>query len=387
MYDKSGIKRMKRSICLKENKIKGRGALKHFIFTFFSVTLILVIVPVICVKSFENKLMQVLGENLYKADVEAMSQLSKGDTFDDDTEVIPKNPDTSDKMDYPSETVSVYLHDKGIVENIELQPFLCGVLRGEMQPTYETEALKAQAVAAYTYLVYQKLYNYDLKKDAHFGADICTDPSHCKAYLSEETARSRWGDAWYDKYDLKIKAAVADTLHEAIVYEDKVINAVFFSVSSGKTESAENVWGYAIPYLVEVDSIYDTSAEGFESEVVVSVAEFKDTLSRKFGCAFGESTLNIENINRSGAGGIITVTVGKKTISGTEFRTAFGLRSSNVVIEVENGNVVFKVKGYGHGVGMSQYGANQLAKQGYTYDEILRHYYLGTSLTQIEVFS
>ncbi len=387
MYDKSGIKRIKRSICLKENKIKGRGALKHFIFTFFSVTLILVIVPVICVKSFENKLMQVLGENLYKADVEAMSQLSKGDTFDDDIEVIPQNPDTSDKVDYPSETVSVYLHDKGIVENIELQTYLCGVLRGEMQPTYETEALKAQAVAAYTYLVYQKLYNYDLKKDVHCGADICTDPSHCKAYLSEEVARSRWGDVWYDKFDLKIKTAVADTLHEAIVYEDKVINAVFFSVSSGKTESAENVWGYAIPYLVEVDSIYDTSAEGFESELVISVAEFKDTLSREFGCEFGESTLNIENINRSGAGGIITVTVGKKTISGTEFRMAFGLRSSNIVIEVENGSVVFKVKGYGHGVGMSQYGANQLAKQGYAYDEILRHYYSGTSLTQIEVFS
>ncbi len=361
--------------------------MKHFIFTFLSVTLILVIVPVICVKSFENRLLQVLGENLYKADVEAMSQLPKDDMPDDNFEVIPQNPDTSDNTEYPYETVSVYLHDKGIVENIELQTYLCGVLRGEMQPTYEPEALKAQSVAAYTYLVYQKLYNYDLKKDAHCGADICTDPAHCKAYLAEENARSRWGNAWYDKYDLKIKAAVADTLHEAIFYGDNVINAVFFSISSGKTESAENVWGYAIPYLVEVDSVYDTSADGFKSEVVVSVAEFKDILSKEFGCKFGESTLNIENINRSGAGGIITVTVGKKTLTGTEFRMAFGLRSSNIAIELENGNVIFKVKGYGHGVGMSQYGANQLAKQGYNYEEILKHYYTGITLSEIEVFS
>jgi stage II sporulation protein D len=283
--------------------------------------------------------------------------------------------------------VAVYLHDKNIVADIDLQTYLCGVLRGEMQPTYEPEALKAQAVAAYTYLVYQKLYNYDLKKSAHHGADICTDPSHCKAYLSEKAARSRWGDLWYDKYDSKINTAVKDTLHQVIIYDDEVINAVFFSISSGKTESAENVWGYPIPYLVEVDSAYDISADGFETEVIVPIDEFRTTLIEDFGCEFDDSNLNIENINRSGAGGIITLTIGKKTLSGTEFRMAFGLRSSNIVMEFEEGSVIFKVKGYGHGVGMSQYGANQLAKQGYSYEEILKHYYTGTALSNVSVFS
>jgi stage II sporulation protein D len=153
------------------------------------------------------------------------------------------------------------------------------------------------------------------------------------------------------------------------------------------TEDAESVWGYPIPYLVSVSSEFDTGANGYASEKRVSISDFKETLEDNYDCDFSSNDTLITNINRSGAGGIISVTLGGKTISGTAFRTLFGLRSSNVVINVNDTEVTFSVKGYGHGVGMSQYGANQLAKQGYTYDEILKHYYSGTELSKICVFN
>ena len=175
-------------------------------------------------------------------------------------------------------------------------------------------------------------------------------------------------------------------MHQVIVYDGEIINAVFFSISSGKTEAAESVWGYEIPYLVSVDSDFDSGASGYMSTVSVSVNEYKSKLADSFGCSF-ENSIYPTNINRSSAGGIISITVGGKTLTGTQFRMLFGLRSSNIVIENDGDNVVFTVKGYGHGVGMSQYGANQLAKQGYTYDMILKYYYSGTELVSEKMFS
>ncbi len=355
--------------------------MKHPIISFVALTLMLVFIPVICVKSFEAKLMQVLGDELYKDN--AISVNGVPNIIISESEKIPDIPDTDDRIIYETnteETVSVYLSDTGNVVDLDLQEYLCGVLRGEMPPTYEVEALKAQAVAAYTYLVYQKENNYSHKKEAHSGAVICTDPSHCKAYLSEEDARDRWGDLWYEKYDHKIKSAVAETLYQAVVYDGEVINAVFFSISSGITEDAESVWGYEIPYLVSVNSDFDSEASGYTSSLSVSIDQYKKILADFFGCDFSSGDPTPSNINRSSAGGIITVTVGGKTLTGTQFRMAFGLRSSNIIIDFGDTEVLFTVKGYGHGVGMSQYGANQLAKQGYTYDEILKYYYFGTEI-------
>jgi len=363
--------------------------MKHPFISFIALTLTLVAVPVLCVKSFETKLMQVLGDELYKSEQVVFSQGEILGYTDEEDEYVPKIPDTGDieTEDAPlAEYVSVYCSDTGKVKNIELSKYLCGVLRGEMPPTYNVEALKAQAVAAYTYLVYQKENNFELKKEAHNGAVICTDPSHCKAYLSEEDARKSWGDAWYDKYDDKIESAVLETLYEVITYEEEVINAVFFSISSGMTEDAESVWGYRIPYLVSVNSDFDSAASGFTSSVTVSIDEYKDKLTSSYGCDFSEGTLHPSNINRSAAGGIITVTVGGKTLTGTQFRMLFGLRSSNIVLEFSENDVRFNVKGYGHGVGMSQYGANQLAEMGYTYDQILKYYYFGTELGIMDAF-
>jgi stage II sporulation protein D len=262
----------------------------------------------ICVRAFEAKLLQVMGDSLYKSNEDVVGADNTDIPYVDDD--VPLIPDTTDLTNVEEELVSVYIAKSDEVVFIELREYLCGVLRGEMQPTYHIEALKAQSVAAYTYLVYQAINNYDVKKDAHQGAVICTDPSHCKAYLSESDARHSWGDEWYDKYDDKIKAVVESTLHEVVVYQEEVINAVFFSISSGMTEDAESVWGYPIPYLVSVSSEFDTGANGYASEKRVSISDFKETLENNYDCDFSSNDTLITNINRSGAGGIISVTGG-----------------------------------------------------------------------------
>lgn len=283
--------------------------------------------------------------------------------------------------------IPVYLHEEDRVEKIDIVTYLCGVLNGEMQPNYEPEALKAQAVAAYTYLLYQYTDNYEAKREAHKDAWICTDPSHCKAYLSENDARASWGDAWFDKYKDRVRNAVTETLYQTMVCQSMPINAVFHSLSSGKTEAAKDVWEYDIPYLQEVDSSFDETAEDFLSEKSVSLEEFKNTLKNYDGTiVFPDSGDPAVEISRSDSGGVLTMKIGGIEIKGTKVRTLFGLRSANFTVEFSNGQVLFHVKGYGHGVGMSQYGANCLAKEGKTYQEILQHYYTGIEFTEMNIF-
>lgn len=285
------------------------------------------------------------------------------------------------------QTVPVYLHEEARVENIPLVDYLCGVLDGEMQPNYEPEALKAQAVAAYSYLVYQYTDNYETKKDAHKGGWICTDPSHCKAYLSESDARKAWGNEWFDKYADRVRSSVVETLYQTMVYQSAPINAVFHSLSSGRTEAAKDVWEYDIPYLQEVDSSFDETAEDFQSEKVLSSEEFKTALKNyDSNMVFPENGDLVTDIVRSESGGVVRLKVGGVEMKGTQFRTLFGLRSANFSFEFSGDLVKISVKGYGHGVGMSQYGANCLAKEGKTYKEILQHYYTGIEFAEINIF-
>lgn len=269
-----------------------------------------------------------------------------------------------DNSQKDSGLIKVYFADEDKVKEINTAEYLAGVVAAEVMPDFEMETLKAQAAAARTYMKYQS----ENGKEHDGGAVVCTDYKHCQAWVDINEK-----DAEYAK---RVKQAVADTGNEMVYYENKPANTVFFSTSSGRTENASDVWGEDIPYLVSVESAGEESAPNFMSEVTVTVEEAKNKISNEVKAAdFSKGIFG--NIIRSDSGGIIKLTVGGVNIKGTELRNIFGLKSTNVQIKEENGKIIFSVKGNGHGVGMSQYGANAMAKNGKNYKEILEHYYTG----------
>ncbi len=276
------------------------------------------------------------------------------------------------------ERVKVYIADEDEVRTMKIGDYLTGVTAAEMPAEFPEEALKAQAVAARTYLINKKLSS--AKPEEHHGADICTDSTHCKAWKSRSQLKESWGED-YGKNYRKMKNAVKATEGELVTYEGKAIEAVFHSISSGKTEAAEDVWGGEYPYLVSVDSEWDKQAPDYNSELVISGEDFEKTVKQKYA-DFDADKGVIGDFEKSPAGGLKTVTLGGVNVKGTEFRTLFGLRSTNVVITENNGMYYFSVKGYGHGVGMSQYGAKYMADAGSGYRDILLHYYTDTQITK-----
>lgn len=279
------------------------------------------------------------------------------------------------KTEKNSGTVSVYVADEDIVREMNVTQYLKEVTAAEMPAEFYEEALKAQAVAARTYLESRKAKHFD----EHKGAVVCTDYKHCKAWMSEEKRRSLWEPDKADEYWKKISKAVEDTEGELIMYNGEAIDALFHSTSSGYTENAADVWGREVPYLISVKSEGDELSPRFESEKTVTKDEFISVVSGAVENTDWSGEL-FSDIERSEAGGIKTIVVGGVKIKGTELRTIFDLRSTNIELTCDEEKVCFKVKGNGHGVGMSQYGANYMASEGYNYKEILAKYY-----TNIEI--
>ena len=273
--------------------------------------------------------------------------------------------------------IKVYFAAEDKVLEINRAEYLEGVVAAEMAAEFNKEALRAQAVAARTYMVYHS----ENAKEHKDGAVVCTDYKHCQAWTNIDDKMESWGDN-AEKYRHKIEQAVKATSDEVIAYEDKPINAVFFSTSSGNTENAADVWGEAFPYLVSVSSPGEENAPNFTSESVVSKDEAKKLLSdfnAKLKNADFSGTV-FSDIGRSEAGGIKSISVCGVKIKGTELRSIFSLKSTNAQIDESGDSIKFSVKGYGHGVGMSQYGAQAMAENGADYKEILAHYYTGTSV-------
>ncbi len=293
----------------------------------------------------------------------------------------PKSESFSDNEEDGMPIIKVLMSDTGEVENIPLDQYLISSVAAEMPAEYPPEALKAQAVAARSYTV----YHMEAEKNnpgivpGHKGAYICTDASHCKAYLGINEMQLKWGDKFNEYYG-KISDAVNATRFETVNYNGKTANTVFHAISSGKTESAKDVWGSDIPYLISADSSFDSKSNGFLSSVTVDIGEFKSALE---GLRPLISDSPSPKITRSESGGVMTITLYGSEFSGSEIRSLFSLRSVNFEIEIGD-SVVFSVKGYGHGVGMSQYGALQMALQGYSYKDILSHYYAGTEITKYD---
>lgn len=271
----------------------------------------------------------------------------------------------------------------GTVQNMDIEDYLLGVIAAEMPASFEVEALKAQAVAARTYTTYKK--GIETKDASHKGADVCDDFRHCKAYIDIENEKENVWKNNTDMYYNKIKSAVYDTSGEIITYKEKPIIAAFHSVSSEKTENAKDVWGSETPYLVSVDSPGGELSKKFKAEVKITVSDAKNKIKEKYPDIILEddSSKWFKNSKRSEAGGIIDVGVGNKRIKGSVIREIFGLNSTNFKLEFSNDNITFKTTGYGHGVGMSQYGAQSMALDGFSYIDVLKKYYTDTNITKI----
>lgn len=264
------------------------------------------------------------------------------------------------------------------VRTMDLGTYLLGVVRAEMPASFEPEALKAQTVAARTYTLYK------MKRGGNHGdtADLCTDPGCCQAYLEEEQARQNWG-LRADAYEEKIEDAVQSTDGQVILYGGEPILAVFHSSSAGRTRAAGEVWVKDLPYLQAVDSPEQGERiPDYYSRVEIPLEEFRKQVQARWPEAelSGEAEHWLAQAVTDDAGSVETLHVGGVRVDGTELRSALGLRSACFTWEVQGERLVFFVTGYGHGVGLSQYGANRMAESGAAWQEILTHYYTGVTV-------
>lgn len=268
-------------------------------------------------------------------------------------------------------TIDVYVEQTEKIVSMELEDYIMHVVAGEMPAAYNSEALSAQAVAARTYTLHKGGCQ-------RTGADICTSSACCQTYASEDTMHKRWGDD-YDTYFTKVKSAVEKTAGKILTYDGKPIEALYHASSGGKTEAAENVYGNARPYLISVSS---PEAETL-SKYAVSKEEAADIINTKYpeaGVTAENISGELEIVSRYGSGRAECVRIGKEEITGKELRSLFTLRSTEADIRFTDTDVIFETLGYGHGVGMSQDGAHAMAESGADFEEILLHYYPGTSL-------
>ena len=283
-----------------------------------------------------------------------------------------KNSAEAPKPIEVTDTITVFHNDTGQTEKIPMRDYLFGVVAAEISPQSETETIKAQTVAAYTYALYKTEKN---KKEQY---DITTDSSVDQAYVSKEKAKEKWGDK-ADEYEARLNECMSAVEGIYISYDNKPIFAAYHAISSGKTESCESVWGNKLPYLVETQSLGDLLSPDYLSEKKVTADEFKTAFSSL--CVLPETAAKyIGEITRTASGGVKTIAVGDTVLSGSEFRKALGLRSANFDVKFSDNCFTFTVRGYGHGVGLSQCGAEYMAKQGSTFSEILAWYYPGCSL-------
>lgn len=324
------------------------------------------ILPVIFTKKFDvvETMASILKENLEQSENKL-----------DEVEVID--------YDYSKyKTVKLLHSNTEEIEEVNLDEYLCNVVSAEMPVDFDIEALKAQAIVARTYTMYKIINN----AGKHEGADICDSSSCCQAWISKEGRFERWDEDKRQENWNKITTAVNETVGKIITYEGAPINAFFHSNSGGITEIPLNVWGgQGYPYLQVVETSGEDGYTQYNSEVTLTKTELLEKLKEKYSdieIDF-EAEESIKILENTESGRVRTIKFGNKELSGVETRTLLGLRSTNFEVNINEDNITFSVIGYGHGVGMSQTGADALAKQGYNYEEIIKHFYIGVEIINI----
>lgn len=303
-------------------------------------------------------------------------------------DIIKEEPDIN-KIKYVREVenpevVRIYNVSTQKVEELELEEYIKGVVTAEMPAEFHIEALKAQAVAARTYTLY-RIENYKDGHPHHPEAALCNSV-HCQAWLSMDDIARTKPKNWMYNYWSKIEEAVDSTKGQIITYKGDLIEPLFHSTSGGMTDNSEDVFVSAQPYHRSVDSPYEDGAPRQEESKTLSVDEFIKIIKDKYPGA----TLTKENLpdkikiaERTDSGKIKKLLIDKEMVSGRDIRTIFDLNSTNFKITMKSNNITFHTVGYGHGVGMSQWGAHGMGNQGSTYIEILKHYYTGVDIENI----
>lgn len=277
-----------------------------------------------------------------------------------------------------SKDVSIAVKDGASVQVLPLEEYLVGVLLCEMPVSFHEEALKAQAVAARTFATRM------LESPKHDDCTVCSSASCCQAWKGSEAQKEIFGADYSSAWE-KAQSAVTETAGQVLLYDGKLIEAVYFSCSGGASEPAEAVWGSDVAYLQSVPSPGEEDATKYESEVRVSFSRFKQILkdanAKVFFSVIPENWVGRTTYTQGG--GVDTQVLGGETFTGTELRELFQLNSTKFTISVANGSMVFHVKGFGHRVGMSQYGADAMAESGSSYSDILHHYYTGITIKDL----
>lgn len=298
-------------------------------------------------------------------------------------EIANENKITPNTYDYKNYQTIKLLHSAtNQIEEIKLDEYLYGVVSAEMPANFELEALKAQAVVARTYTIY-KIINDGHK---HEGANICDNSACCQAWITKENRLARWEENVRESNWNKIVEAVNSTQGKIITYGGLPINAFFHSNSGGATETTANVWGgTGYPYLQSVETSGEDTYSQYSSEVTLTKQNFIDKIKEKhsnFEIDFTQEN-SIKILEYTDGNRVKKIKIGNLELSGVEVRTLLGLKSANFTVIIEGENVKFQVKGYGHGVGMSQTGADSMAKSGSNYEEIIKHFYTGVEITNM----
>ena len=287
-------------------------------------------------------------------------------------EVISASAKTEVQKNENKGVFKVMNTEDGKITEISVEDYIIGVVSAEMPALYEEEALKAQAVAAFTFASQRK------NENASKEYDITNNHTVDQSFINKEEMKEKWGEE-YDTYYEKIKKAVQAVSGYMVCFDKKPIVAVYHAISSGKTEDSKDIWGDEFPYLKPVSSEGDKLHKDYLSEVSFTAEEIRNKLSTETEFSGDESGYFGET-KRTDSGVIKEISVCGKKLTGARIRTLLDLRSSNFSIEFKDGKYCFSVFGYGHGVGMSQNGANYMAKQGSNFKEILTHYYTGCSV-------
>lgn len=282
--------------------------------------------------------------------------------------------------DYQKYKTIRLLHAKtGEIEELPLDTYVKGVVAAEMPADYEEEALKAQAVVARTYTIYTIIHN----NNKHENADLCDNSNCCQAWISKDDRLSKWEEDKRDQYLKKIEEAVDSTNGKIITYNGEVVDAFFHSNSGGVTETPVNVWGGTnYPYLQSVQTAGEEGYKQYSSEVKLTKDEFINKIKEthpNLNIDFNDEH-SIEIIEYTESNRVKTIKIGNINLSGVEIRKILGLKSTKFEVKVDNDNVIFTVTGYGHGVGMSQTGADSMAKQNSSYEDIIHHFYTNVEI-------
>lgn len=285
-------------------------------------------------------------------------------------------------------TVRLYRDDLDALVELPLEAYVQGVTAAEMPAVFHPEALKAQAVVARTYAVRRLGLLGGRGCDSHPEADLCSDPATGQAYMDEAQLRDRWGPIRYWLYRRRIQQAVQETMGEILVFDGAPIDAVYHSTSGGHTENAAAVWGRHVPYLVGVPSPYEEDSPRFRQEFTFTLAELAARLDIpatviRRALAAGEEVITVQETGVSGRAA--SLSIAGAAMTAVEFRQRLDLPSTWFTHRWHDGRLILDVKGYGHGVGMSQYGAHGMAREGHDYKAILAHYYRGAQLRPIFV--